>query len=203
MLDPSPFKRRRGDEQALEGLRVLEKGSLKDKIEQGIREGSPHYRPLSFVAVQFGASLEEARALAGELEQENKIVRIAGDLYLHRDFCRSPGQAPQRDSAGVSHRQSLKEGMKKEEVRTRFLPRQEQAVADGMLAYYEKVERIKIVNGLVSLFKFKVKLDEEASRMMKEMEKIYLDGAMLRRPPRMYWPRWARIKKRPSRCTTP
>ena len=28
----------------------------------------------------------------------------------------------------------------------------------------------------MSLFKFKVKLDEEASRMMKEMEKIYLDG---------------------------
>lgn len=176
VLDPSPFKRRRGDEQALEGLRVLEKGSLKDKIEQGIREGSPHYRLLDFVAVQFGASLEEARALAGELEQEGKIVRIAGDLYLHRDFAEAQGKRLSEILREYHTANPLKEGMKKEEVRTRFLPRQEQAVADGMLAYYEKVERIKITNGLVSLFKFKVKLDEEASRMMKEMEKIYLDG---------------------------
>ena len=176
VLDPSPFKRRRGDEQALEGLRVLEKGSLKDKIEQGIREGSTHYRLLDFVAVQFGTSLEEARALAGELEQEGKIVRIAGDLYLHRDFAEAQGKRLSEILREYHTANPLKEGMKKEEVRTRFLPRQEQAVADGMLAYYEKVERIKIVNGLVSLFKFKVKLDEEASRMMKEMEKIYLDG---------------------------
>ena len=63
--------------------------------------------------------------------------------------------------------------MKREELRSRFLPQQEQAVADGLLDYYARVERIKFTNGMASLFKFKVKVDEEAARMTEVMETIY------------------------------
>lgn len=176
ILDPSPFKRKRGDSGALEELKILETGSLQDKICQGIKAGSPHYRTLDFVAVQFGAALDQARAAAQALEQEGQIACVALDLYLHQQFIQAQGQRLSEILREYHTANPLKEGMKKEELRTRFLPRQSQAVADGMLAYYEKAERIKIVNGMASLFRFKVKFDEEAARMTEKMEKIYLEG---------------------------
>ena len=176
ILDPSPFNRKRGDQNALEELKILEKGSLQDKICQGIKMGSAHYRPLDFVAVQFGASMGQARAAAQALEEEGQVACIAPDLYLHQQFIQAQGQRLSEILREYHTANPLKEGMKKEELRTRFLPRQSQTIADGMLAYYEKAERIKSVNGLVSLFRFKVKFDEEAARMTEKMEKLYLEG---------------------------
>lgn len=176
ILDPSPFKRKRGDPNAVEELNILEHGSLQDKICLGIKMGSPHYRTLDFVAVQFGAAMDQARAAAQALEEAGEIACVAPDLYLHQQFIQAQGQRLSEILREYHTANPLKEGMKKEELRTRFLPRQSQAIADGMLAYYEKAERIKTVNGLVSLFRFKVKFDEEAARMTEKMEKIYLEG---------------------------
>lgn len=176
ILDPSPFKRKRGDEEALEQLKILETGSLQDKICQGIRMGSPHYRTLDFVAVQFGATMDQAREAAQALEQAGQIARITPELYLHQQFIQAQGQRLSQILREYHTANPLKEGMKKEELRTRFLPRQSQAIADGMLAYYEKTERIKITNGMVSLFRFKVKFDEEAARMTEKLERLYLEG---------------------------
>lgn len=177
VLDPCPFKHKRGDEDVLEGLQVLEQGSLEEKIEQGIKEASPHYRPLRFIAVQFGASLEEAKQAAERLAQAGKAARITEELYLHQSFLETQGKRLSAILREYHTANPLKEGMKKEELRSRFLPRQEQAVADGLLAYYERAERIKFTNGMASLFKFKVKFDEEAARITEAMEKIYKDAA--------------------------
>ena len=173
VLDPSPQKHKRGDAAVLESLAILEKGTLKDKIEQGVKEGSPAYRPLDFVAVQFGASKEEAEQLAGQLESEGKLVKITAGLYLHQSFLERQGKRLSEILRQYHTANPLKEGMKREELRSRFLPQQEQAVADGLLDYYARVERIKFTNGMASLFKFKVKVDEEAARMTEVMETIY------------------------------
>ena len=173
VLDPSPQKHKRGDAAVLESLAILEKGTLKDKIEQGVKEGSPAYRPLDFVAVQFGASKEEAEQLAGQLESEGKLVKITAGLYLHQSFLERQGKRLSEILRQYHTANPLKEGMKREELRSRFLPQQEQAVADGLLDYYARVERIKFTNGMASLFKFKVKVDEEAARMTEAMETIY------------------------------
>ena len=173
VLDPSPQKHKRGDAAVLESLAILEKGTLKDKIEQGVKDGSPAYRPLDFVAVQFGASKEEAEQLAGQLESEGKLVKITAGLYLHQSFLERQGKRLSEILRQYHTANPLKEGMKREELRSRFLPQQEQAVADGLLDYYARVERIKFTNGMASLFKFKVKVDEEAARMTEAMETIY------------------------------
>lgn len=173
VLDPSPQKHKRGDAAVLESLAILEKGTLKDKIGQGVKEGSPAYRPLDFVAVQFGASKEEAEQLAGQLESEGKLVKITAGLYLHQSFLERQGKRLSEILRQYHTANPLKEGMKREELRSRFLPQQEQAVADGLLDYYARVERIKFTNGMASLFKFKVKVDEEAARMTEAMETIY------------------------------
>ena len=173
VLDPSPQKHKRGDAAVLESLAILEKGTLKDKIEQGVKEGSPAYRPLDFVAVQFGASKEEAEQLAGQLESEGKLVKITAGLYLHQSFLERQGKRLSEILRQYHTANPLKEGMKREELRSRFLPQQEQAVANGLLDYYARVERIKFTNGMASLFKFKVKVDEEAARMTEAMETIY------------------------------
>lgn len=177
VLDPCPFKHKRGDEDVLEGLQVLEKGSLEEKIEQGIKEASPHYRPLRFVAVQFGAGGDEAKQAAERLAQAGKVARITEGLYLHQSFLETQGKRLSNILREYHTANPLKEGMKKEELRSRFLPQQEQAVADGLLAYYEQAERIKFTNGMASLFKFKVKFDEEAARITEAMEKIYKEAA--------------------------
>ncbi|WP_458863648.1 selenocysteine-specific translation elongation factor [Acidaminobacterium chupaoyuni] len=176
VLNPFPEKHKREEEDVIEGLKILETGDEKQKLEQAIKEGSKQYHPLSFIAVQMGFSKEKAVALAEELVGEEKLVKITPDLYLHQEFAEKQGKRLSNLLREFHTANPLKEGMKKEELRSRFLPQQEQAVADGMLAYFEKVQRIKFVNGNASLYKFTVRLDDETARMMKEMEKIYLDG---------------------------
>lgn len=176
VLNPCPPKHKQGDGGVLQGLAVLEKGTPAEKLEQGVLEGSAQYRPLAFAAVQLGFSPAQAQQLAQELAQQGSLVKITPEIYVHKEFAESQGKRLSNILREYHTANPLKEGMKKEELRSRFLPQQEQEVADGVLQYYEQAQRIKFSGGLASLFNFKVKFDEEAARITQTMEELYQQG---------------------------
>ncbi len=87
--------------------------------------------------------------------ERGKLVKITAGLYLHQSFLERQGKRLSEILRQYHTANPLKEGMKREELRSRVLPQQEQAVADGLLDYYARVERIKFTNGMASLFSLK------------------------------------------------
>ena len=176
VIDPEPQKHKRFDFAALHGMKIKEQTDDKSRLEQAVLEGSPLYRTLDYLCVQLGLSLEQALQYARLLIQEGKLVSVTQHVYLHSLFLEQQFHRLGTILEAYHKENPLKEGIKKEELRSRFLPRQEQAAADGVLAYYENNKKIKIINGMVSLLEFTVQMDDRTARLQQQIEALYLEG---------------------------
>jgi selenocysteine-specific elongation factor len=122
ILDPSPSLKRRRRPEVVAHLKILERGSSRDRLLQILKSNTS---PLSPLSLQSLAGLDP-EALQGELRElltAGKIIRLPGrdgEAYLHREIY--------EDLCGTIlsllrqfHAQNpLREGISKEELRSRL-----------------------------------------------------------------------------------
>lgn len=178
IIDPAPFKHKRFDDAVLAALSKKESGTLPQKLAEFILDGSSHYRPLSFISIQLGLPLTDTKRMTNELAQTGAVIRITPDIYVHRDFAASQGVRLSSILGAFHAENPLKDGIKIEELRSRFLPNREISLADGMLAHFETEKLIKSNAGTFSLFDFKVKFSQDAAQTTAKLEKIYFDALL-------------------------
>jgi len=176
VIDPAPQKHKRFDKAALQGLEIKERSDEKARLEQAVLEGSPLYRPLSYLSVQLGISSEQALEYARQSSRERLLAPITERIYLHRFYLEQQMNRLRAILDAFHKENPLKAGMKKEELRSRFLPRLEQSAADGVLAWYENQKQIKITSGTVSLYDFAVRTDDRTAKLQQRLEAIYLEA---------------------------
>lgn len=176
VIDPCPHKHKRDPELAA-WLHIRENGTPTERLEVAIAENSRYFETLDFAALQSGALPEDRQEAIETLLREEKIVCITDKIYLHADYVK----AVRRDLVQLMnefHKQyPLKAGVKREELRTRLLPRAELSHVDRLISYYIEKKTIKEVNGLISLFSFKVEVGEKLLRLTSEVEQLYKEGA--------------------------
>lgn len=66
--------------------------------------------------------------------------------------------------------------MRREELRTRLLPRAELVHVDRLLSYFIEKKTVKEGSGLISLNSFKVEVGEKLAKLSGEIERIYQAG---------------------------
>lgn len=172
VLDPCPHKHKR-DEEIVKLLQIREAGTPSERLEVSIADNSRYFGTVDFAALQAGILPGALQAALDGLAGEEKIVRITDKIYLHADYVK----AVRRDLVQLMndfHKQyPLKMGIRREELRTRLLPRAELTHVDRLLSHFIEKKTVKEVNGLISLYSFKVEVGEKLAKLSGEIERLY------------------------------
>ena len=82
IIDASPKKHKRFDEDVIETLKVKEKGELHDILEEYLKHNSKNYPTVKDMMSYSGAHEEDIRKALDKLSEEGKIF-VIGNMYIH------------------------------------------------------------------------------------------------------------------------
>ncbi len=181
VIEANPEKRKRFDEKTIEELKLKEKGETKEVVEKIILDKSriaPSIKDISVITVMsedkiledIGKLIEEGRVYMFELSKDKHVV--------HRRYFDDIASKVESDLAEFHKKNSLKLGMSKEEIRSRYLKDIKPRLGDQFINKMAEVRDVKIVNQNISLKDFEVKLNDEQEKIKEEIEKKYLESKL-------------------------
>ena len=176
ILEANPVKHKRFDRAALDGLAVKENGTISEKILQAVLEGSAKLETIRQISARMFMREETLIREIEAMGDVPELVRIRGDVIVHERYM--AGLA--KKLAGLLeeyHAQNpLKEGMRKDELRGRFLPDADIAVVDGILKNFAERGLIRQEGQSVALAGFKIEYSDMQKKTAQALTKIYAEG---------------------------
>ena len=142
-----------------------------------VREHSAGFETAEFYAPLLGRRAERTQQLLASLEEGGRVLPVGGGRYVHRDYAQAVKRRALDILTEFHKQQPLKGGMRREELRSRLLPRAELAQVDALIDIFIAQKAIKEVKGLVSVQSFKVELSEELEKLTAELQKLYREAA--------------------------
>ena len=165
-------KAKRHDPALLEVLSVLEKGDQNKLVEETVFLS--RFAPISLpdISKKVGWSEPETEKAVELLKSEKKILRVGKEVK--REFYHKANyEALQNKASDILEKFHTefthKEGMSKEELKTKISPVLDPDLFDAVLSIMSQ-NRIDIANNLVSLKKFKVQIDP---KMQKDIDSVF------------------------------
>lgn len=172
IIDPCPFKHRRGDKKTLEAMEIKLNGDSRQVVHCLIAEHSHGWTDISDIARLGSFAPQEAAMQAGALAGDELVVHVGRDIYLDSEYVKKLRKAALAVLTDFHKKNPLKGGMKREELRTRILPDVRISDVDGLLDHFIQKGSIKEVKGLISVASFKV---EAGERLQKLMDRLLSD----------------------------
>ena len=176
VLNASPRKHKRFDEEAVKIMRRQAGGDEKTALEQLLLTEGKRLADLGEVLKLFGSTGTEAEHLLEELREEGTLTDIGGGILLHADTVKEiAGKA--NEILGEYHRENpVISGMMKEEFRSRF--GRAMHVSDGKridtaARYLISSGAVCERNGLVSQPGFKVVYDDKQQKIAEDILLTY------------------------------
>lgn len=201
VLDACPFHKKRRDQKSARTFQIKEKGTLKERLELAIFESWGCFCPFPELIQRSGLYSSTIYKDAEELCNEKRIYDVGKKHYIHRDELNYYRQKTEKFLQQFHKQFPLKEGMGIEETRSRLgFPDNE--TADNILAILEKQKAIKIKNGIVSVWKFKVLIKEDEDAMIQEIISDYLEAGYAPKTTNVYMKEHNEKKKYPAVFTS-
>ena len=120
VLDAAPVRHKRGESQALEALKVKERGTEPEVLELMVRDTSWQFPPGSRLATARNLSRARAEYLIEKLRAARRILILADGSVIHMDYWNEIA-AFAEELLVVYHRENpISEGMDKEEFKSRL-----------------------------------------------------------------------------------
>ncbi len=190
ILDSNPFKHKRNDAAVLESLNIKENGSDKEKISAALRDYSSRFETLDFLQVQTAIPKEEFNQQIQKLVKDKTAFRINDNLVIHSDYINHLKENAVRMLTAYHQENPLRDGMKRDEFRSKFLKYEDIAVIDKITDSLVNRKFLKIVNGCVSLYDFEAQSDNN----QKLIEQAFLEGGFSPESPDQIASRFPKIK---------
>ena len=178
VIESNPEKRKRFDDKTIEELKLKEKGETKEVVEKIILDKSktaPSIKEISVMTVMSEEKIledieklmEEKRVYMFELAKEKHVV--------HRRYFDQIASKVELDLEEFHKNNSLKLGMPKEEIRSKYLKDIKPRLGDQFINKMAEVRDVKVTNQNISLKDFEVKLNNEQEKIREDIEKRYLE----------------------------
>ncbi len=169
ILDSNPKKHKRFDGDVLNSLQLKEKGDLKEIIEEIIKKHSKEYPVLSDIAVYIGEKREIIQQEIDILCEQNKIMNI-NNIYIHKNFYEELKNKIVNVLSNFHKNNPLKNGVSKEELRTRIEKNLKTKDFDVLLNIIGKDKDIKVIDNITSLYDFEVVFSKSQLNIQNEIE---------------------------------
>lgn len=178
ILDSNPFKHKRNDPQVLESLNIKENGSDKEKISAALKDYSSRFETLSFLQVQTAIPKEQFDQQIQKLIKDKTAFRINDNVVIHSDYLTHLKDAAVKMLSAYHEENPLRDGMKRDEFRSKFLKYEDMAVVDKITDSLVNRKVLKIVNGCVALYDFEAQTDNN----QELIEKAFQEGGFALNP---------------------
>ncbi len=179
VLDPSPKKHKRSDENVRRALGVRESGSSADNLLQALSDLSPKFATLAEVQRHLGMDDAGFRKELAALLEAGEVVRLSGKTAISADYKETLGRQLAKILRDYHDQNPLQAGMRRDELRGKLLPGREMSLADKVLALYEEEGLICAVGRRVALAGFKIVYSEADKKLSDEIANKFLTAGYM------------------------
>ena len=185
VLEPNPNKKKRFDKEAIKELQIKEEGAPIDIIEKIILDKSKTFPTIKEIST-FTAMLEDK--VKGEVEnlaKDNKVIlfTLTREIHvIHIDYFNKLKKAIVEELETFHKKYPLRQGMSKEEIRSKFLKNAKPKVGDRFIdlliekGYIEQKMESVYVKG------FEIKYNDLQLKIKDDLIKAYKENSFL--PPK-------------------
>ena len=159
ILDSNPFKHKRNDPAVLQSLNIKENGSEKEKISAALRDYSSRFESLDFLQVQTAIPKEQFDQQIQKLIKDKTAFKINDNIVIHTDYLNHLKDAAVKLLTAYHQENPLRDGMKRDEFRSKFLKYEDLSVVDKITDSLVNRKVLKLVNGCVALYDFEAQTD--------------------------------------------
>ncbi|MDR1774214.1 MAG: selenocysteine-specific translation elongation factor [Clostridioides sp.] len=181
IVDPSPKKHKRYDDEVIEVLKKKEKGELKDIIEEYIKSDINVYSTIKDLMEYTGENKVEIEESLEKLIQENKVIKI-NSLFIHQNKYENLKENIKKVIEEYHSKYKLRNGIPKEELRSRVLSNLKNKDMDVFLNKLVQDNLVKLVSNEVALSSFEVVLTKEqkniSDRITKRLKECGLSAVL-------------------------
>ncbi|GAA0698291.1 selenocysteine-specific translation elongation factor [Paraclostridium ghonii] len=177
VIDTNPRKHKRFDKNVIEALKIKEKGELSDILEAYLKNNSRNYPNIKEIMSYSGESEENIKKTLEKLANQGKVICI-NNMYMHKNQYNILKEKAESELQTYHKKFRLREGMLKEEVRSKVESKFKTRDFDILLDLFIDDEIIKVDGNLVSLKKFNVVFNEKQTKIKNEIEKILKNAAL-------------------------
>ncbi len=190
ILDSNPFKHKRNDPAVLESLHIKESGSDKEKISAALHDYSSRFETLDFLQVQTAIPKEQFDQQIQKLLKDKTAFWVSDSIVIHSDYLTHLKDTAVRLLSAYHQENPLRDGMKKDEFRSKFLHFDDIAVIDKITDSLVNRKFLKYVNGCVALADFEVQKDDN----LEEIEAAFREGGFSPESPDQIATRFPKVK---------
>ncbi|HNZ62778.1 MAG TPA: selenocysteine-specific translation elongation factor [Bacillota bacterium] len=177
IVDPLPAKRRRGRPDNGLDFGVMAGEDRAARLALSILQSGSRLSPLDSACYRAGIAGRDRAAILGELVRKNFIVMLNERVAVHRDTLKDLGGKTAAILENFHRERPLERGMRREELRTRLLPRTDLQLADLVIDSLGAAGYLETTTGLVCRKGFAVSLSEEEKSVIAELASLFTASA--------------------------
>lgn len=177
VLEPNPPKRKRFDETTIDELKIKEKGETIDVVEKIIKDNSSRFPSIKELSVLIVMPEEKVMDFVEKLQEKNKVTILKmfkNTHVIHKDYYNLFIASIKDELKKFHDENSLKAGMPKEELRSRYLGNINAKLGDSFISLLVENNIIKQNNENVSLKDFEINFSTVQNEIRENIEKIYM-----------------------------
>lgn len=176
ILDPNAVKHKRSNEDVITELEAKSEGNKDIIIERALKKFSNEFPDIKFISVHTGLSEKIVEESYRVFTQEKLAIRFSNGKFVHRDFIEQCEEQIISFLSKFHKKHTLKPGVSKEEIRSRFFKNTRGKLFDEIMEIYEKNNVLKVFGDTVALKGFEVELSKEQIILKDKILKIYKDS---------------------------
>lgn len=171
ILNPAPSKHKIHDTKAIEELLVMEKGDPEFIIEQVIKKCSRSFPGRAQIELKSGKGIPDIEGVLKALVEKKNIIGISGSdglVYIHAGELAKIKEEIKSILSDFHRANPLKQGIKKEEIKSRVFGDIKQRTFDEILKLLSE-DTIEIGTSLIWEKGFTIKFDQNQERIKDQI----------------------------------
>lgn len=177
VVDPLASRRRRFREPNLEDFALMASEDPLQRLALAIAHGSPSLDPLDRAYYRAGIGEEAAKTLLDPLLAEGRVVALNDRVALSRDSLEALGHKASTLLERFHKTRPLEGGMRREELRTRLMPRAPLQLSDLVIDRLEAAGVLDVKEGLISRQGYEIVLSASQEAALAQLEALFLEAA--------------------------
>ena len=173
IVDPLPGRRKRYRDTRLDEFPLLAGDDPARRLDLAVSHISQALEPLETAYYRAGLEGRQGRELLDRLIEEGRVVPLNERTAISADSLQALGRKADALLGRFHKAQPLEEGMRREELRTRLLPRAAIQLSDLVIDRLRDRKILDVKEGLVSLHGREIALTAEESKALLELEALF------------------------------
>ena len=176
IVDPLPARHRRMRENIPDDFDIMAGDDRSARLNLAVAQGSDKLAPLETALYRAGISALEGKELLDGLVANQSIVLLNERVAVSESVLESLGRKASALLSNFHGKRPLEQGMRREELRTRLMPRAGIQLSDLVIDRLRDREILDTCDGMVSLHGYRVSLSPQEEMAVHEMETVFLDA---------------------------